>query len=182
MSSFGYTNELQIPDLDREIASLRKRVEELERRAIRLTDDPPAFGCCTSYCCNESPFQDRTTGQIGDYCAIDPDPIGGAGMRLDVSGWIKFTVNSSGFTSVRIWIDVDGTEYVGSPQSSETRTANDVFTLPYGGTIDSAVPDPTVTVRVQNLGTPTIRVLQVYRSLWVAGQDGSTACGEPAGQ
>lgn len=178
-----YTNELEIPDLGREVASLRKRVEELERRAIRLADGPPPDpGCCTSYCCVETPFDDFEVGQIGSFCEVDPDPIGGVGMRLDVSGWIKFQTLDSGFVSVRIWVDVDAVEYVGSPGESHTMVANDVFTLPYGNTIDSGVPDPTVRVRIQNLSSPTIRVLQVYRSLWVAPQDGSSACGEPAGQ
>ena len=183
MSASGYTNELAVPDLVREVGALRKRVEELERRAIRMSDGPPPDpGCCTSYCCSEQPFDSLEVGEVGTYCTVDPDPIGGEGMRLDVSGWVTISVIDSGFIAVRVYVTVDGTEYLASPGWGHTMTAGDSFSIPYGTTVDSPIADPTVDVNVQNLNTPTIQVFSVYRSLWVSPEDGSTACGDPAGQ
>lgn len=177
-----YPNELQTPDSTREIASLRKRLEELERRAPFFTDDDPPEGCCSSYCCVESPFEDLEIGEIGDYCSFDPDPVGGVGMRVKVSGWVKVSPQDAGSAWVRTWVDIDGVEYVGDPELAHTVASGDRFTLPIGNTIDVAVADPTITIRVQNQGTPTMRVLQVYSRVEISAREGSVACGEPAGQ
>jgi hypothetical protein len=183
VSASGYTNELEVPNLLREIAALRKRVEELERRAIRMADGaPPDEGCCVSYCCTEQPGETIEVGEIESFCEVEPDPVGGTGMRLEVSGWVKLTAVDSGLIMMRVWVDVDSVEYVGSPATTQTMSAGDVWTIPFGATIDSGTPDPSVMVRVQNLNTPTIQVVQVYRTLRVGPLDGSSACGEPAGQ
>ena len=63
-----------------------------------------------------------------------------------------------------------------------TLAGGDSFTIPFGNTIDVTVPDPTITVRVQSLATPTLMVMQVYSRFGIVERDGSPACGEPAGQ
>lgn len=161
---------------------MRKRIEELERRAIRMSEGaPPDEGCCISYCCNDSPGTVLTTGQIATLCQTNVEAIGGLDLRLDVYGWVKFTANAGGALDAFDWIEVDGSTYVGAPRFGLTVASGNAITLPIGNTIDPATTAPVVRARLQNLGAVAITVNQVYLKIRVGPQDGSPACGSIAG-
>jgi len=175
-------SDLRIPNLLDDIARLRLDVDDLLRRAPAFDTPEPPLGCCTAYCCMDTLLEEFEVGEILDLCETEPDPIGGNGLRIEVSGWLSMHLVDSGQAILRIWIDVDGVEYVGSPKWLMTLSSGDEWTMPFGNTIDVPNPDPVITVRIQNLNTPTLRVDQVYTRVAITERVGSQGCGEPAGQ
>jgi len=178
----NYVNELQIPDIPREIASMRRRIEELERRAIRLSEGaPPDAGCCVSYCCQDSPGQVREVGEISNLCEVDVEALGGLDIRIDVSGWVSFHANANGILAAMTYVEVDGSTYVGAPREGITVLNGDFMTLPIGLTVDPSTTAPIVRTHLQNIGAVALTVSQVYVKVRVGPQDGSPACGVIAG-
>lgn len=185
MSTFDPTpgfNELAVSSMTGEIASLRKRVEELEARALLLgSDEAPPADCCTAYCCIEGSNTTLTTGQIMTLCSTDVEALGGLDLRVDVYGWVKFTANADGAVDAFVWVEVDGSTYVGAPRFAMDMKNGNFMTLPIGNSIDPSTTAPTVRARIQNLGATAIVVKQNYLRIEVGPQDGSIACGEIAG-
>ena len=172
-------SDLRIPNLFDDFARLRKDVDDLLRRAPQFDSPQPPEGCCAHYCCLDDTGYTVTPGSIQDTCQFEPDPVGGTGLRLKYDGWMRVRVVSTGSVSMVAWADVNGTAYDGAPKvtAQSGPQANDEFTIPLGGTIDVPIPDPVLTIRMQNLGGVNLQVVQVYTDLQVLPIEGDTSCG-----
>jgi hypothetical protein len=161
---------------------MRKRIEELERRAVRLSDGaPPDAGCCTSYCCQDSPGTILAVGEIANLCEVDVEALGGLDIRVEVYGWVSFSANANGVLGAWTYVEVDGSTYVGAPRENLTVLSGDFMTLPIGITVDPATTAPIVRSHLQNVGGVALTVHQTYVKVHVGPQDGSPACGTIAG-
>lgn len=171
-------SDLRVPNWFDDFARMRKDVDDLLRRAPQFdTPDAPP-GCCARYCCLDTTGYTLTTGQIRNTCVFDPDPVGGVGVRVKVDGWVRYIIVSASPTAFVTWVDIDAAAYDGAPRHDEgAPSANDVRTIPFGATIDVDVPDPTITIRHQNLGASSIQIVQVYATLEILPIEGSSACG-----
>lgn len=167
-----------MPNPQIETAAHLRRTENLERRAPSLSLPEPALGCCIEYCCTDIVGISKATGEIADLCVTDIDPIGGNGLRLRMTGWVNVVAHATGPFGLIVWYDIDGSTYLGRPRWIQNSIHDlDEITIPFGNTIDVAVPDPTVKVRVQNLSTVSWTIGQVYSSIIVSERSGSQACG-----
>lgn len=173
-------NELSIPEDRVTILNLVKDVSELKRKA-RVFDEPEAASeCCTTYCCFDGPGDDLSVGEFEDWCEIEPDPVGGEGLRLKISGWVRVSARSVGanFTSAHVIHTVNATTYLGTPAFGLTMNQADYITIPFGMTIDSATAAPIIRIRVQNIGVGDIRVDQIYTRVDTGPTYGTQVCGE----
>lgn len=173
-------SDLRIPNLLDDIARLRLDVDDLLRRVPTEPVEQAIDSCCLAYCCLDTDGHTATTGQIVNTCVFDIDPIGGAGLRLELDGWVRVRASAAGAFSIVAWSEIDGTAYDGAPRVDlATVASGDTFTFPLGGTYDVAQPDPSLTIRFQNLSTVTWSIVQVYARLRVGPREGSVSCGHP---
>lgn len=171
-------SDLRVPNRDDDFTRMRKDVDDLLRRAPSLRAAETVEGCCGTFCCLDSSGHTVTIGSIQDTCVFEPDPVGGTGVRLKLSGWLRVAAASAGTFAVVIWSDIDGTAYDGAPKEVHgTVASGDEWTIPLGGTYDVDVPDPVLTVRLQNLGGIDVVIHQVYAELEVLPREGDDACG-----
>jgi hypothetical protein len=175
-------NELAVASMTGELASLRKRVEELEARALLLgSDAAPPSECCQSYCCTTTLEATLNVGDVLTLCQTDVEGLGGLDLRVEVDGWVSFRANAGGHMEAIVWVEVDGSTYIGASRFGETVLVDDYATLPWGNTVDPGSTTPVVRGRIQNIGSVAITVRQVHSKIRVGNQDGSIGCGEIAG-
>lgn len=172
-----------IPTTERLLAEALRRIENLERRAPLFDSSHPTYGCCALYCCSEQPFTSLTTiGQSTHACTIDVDEPTANGTRLLCVGLIMIRATEAGTMNMLWGVEVEGTVYAQQPQESHTVANGDLYTVPVHNVIDSAVPDPTVSVFIQNVGVTDTRIDAVSFSVQVfTNLEGSVSCGTVAG-
>jgi hypothetical protein len=170
-------SDLRIPNRDDDFVRMRKDVDDLLRRVPHVPGDQGGIGCCTAYCCLDDAGHTANTGEIVSTCEFDVEPMGGAGLRLELDGWIRVKVNATGDFGIVAFTAIDATTYDGAPKLQFAVVDGDIYTFPIGGTYDVLDPDPIVIVRAQNLSTVQWTIQQVYATLHVTEKDGSASCG-----
>lgn len=168
-----------VPNDQIEIAAMLRRIENLERRAPQFVTPEPELGCCTLYCCDYSLGETVNTGEIKTFCEFTPDPVGGAGMRLNIYGWVRLFCLATGSFGAVAFTTVDATTYDSAPRWDLFSAIHDGdrLTFPIGNTIDVTTPDPVIALRVQNLNTISFRIEEAHAVLEVRSKDGSSSCG-----
>lgn len=176
------SDSLRISNSDEMLARALEDIAELKRRARVPDVEQHDSGCCDSYCCEGVDQHDLEVGESFTLCTVDPDPVGGEAIRLKVRADVELQAQDAGAVLVQMHCEVDGTTFIGKPRwIQNTVEVSDTEVLNWGWTIDAATADPTVEVKVQNMGTPTIRVVQHHVQVDVGPADGSIACGQAAG-
>lgn len=176
-------NNSGTPDLPAYVVDLIERVTELERRVLVLGDEPPADGgCCTVLCCNDNPGTTLTAGSSATFCAVTLEDTAGSALRLVVIGTVDVVLSdvAGGAWSFQGSAAIGGVSYLEYERFARTVGAQgDEITVPIVNVIDVNVPGPVVSLKVQNLGAPSITVARTNIAVMVYGvRDGSSACGE----
>jgi hypothetical protein len=159
------------------LAQHERRVTNLERRMLDLSDDPDEPGCCALYCDYGTPGE-----TIAAFNIVTPLSISiprATSCRLEIDWCVSYSQSSSGNFSFQPQLFLDG--HVRRPimpfQSADGR-ANDMQPVSGCDVIDvlGAATDITVDLQVFNTGANTITLQDGMMKIRKQGRHGAITC------